>query len=81
MRLGCRAVDHVDVAGALLRQRRKQTPPDAARRPAVKAVVDRGRRTITLRTVLPATASLQDMNDAANNPPIVLAMRAGLMGW
>ena len=45
--------------------------PDAAPRPANKAVIDRGRRAVSFRAVTPAAAALEHMNDAADNAPVV----------
>lgn len=47
----------------------------------MKTVVDRCRRTIDPRAVLPAAADLEHVDDAADNPPIVVAMRPGLVLW
>jgi hypothetical protein len=52
----------------------KHLPPDAAPRPAMKAVVDRGRGAVDGRAVLSAAPHLEDVDDAADDPPVVLAM-------
>ena len=56
-----------------LRQGPEQVLPVAAPGPAVIAVVDRRRRAVRRRTVPPPAARLQHMNDAADDPPVVLA--------
>jgi hypothetical protein len=47
------------------RSRRKR------RRPSAKAIVDRRRRPVDGRAILPPTAGLQNMNDAADDLPVV----------
>src|SRR5262249_39227273 len=54
----------------------EQVFPDAAPRPAHKAVIDRGRRTILRRAIAPATAALQYMHNAADDPTIVRPLDA-----
>src|ERR1700722_6448379 len=68
--LGGRAVDGLTIAGIGARQRVKQPKPNAAHRPAAKAIVDRRRRPEEGRAILPATASFQNVDDAADPPPV-----------
>ena len=49
----------------------EQIFPDAAPRPAHKAVIDRRRRTIVGRAIAPATAAFQYMHDAADDAPLI----------
>src|SRR6185437_13148598 len=48
--------------------------PDAPLRPAVIAVVHRHRWPVCRRTILPAAAGLQNMDDPADDAPVVLAL-------
>lgn len=56
----------------------EEPTPDAARGPAVEAVVDRGGRAIGLGHVPPAAAGLEDMQDARDNPAVIHPRLAGL---
>src|SRR5262245_18045834 len=67
MRLGRRGVDAVEVARRDLAQSLKQVPPDGAPRPAV---VERGGGTVVGRTIAPATARLEHVDDAAQHAPV-----------
>jgi hypothetical protein len=65
-------IDHLRVCGSSVPSKLpEQAFPDAAPRPAHKAVIDRCRRTILRRAIAPATAALQYMHDAADDPAIV----------
>ncbi len=72
MRFDVRGVDH-------LRVRRSPVPgklpeqifPNAAPRPAHKAIIDRGHRTILRRAIAPPTATFQHLHDAANDAAII----------
>jgi hypothetical protein len=65
-------VDHLRVCGSSVPSKfPEQVFPDAAPRPAHKAVIDRCRRTILGRAIAPATAALQHVHDAANDAAIV----------
>lgn len=57
----------------------KQTPPYAACRPTMEAVVDCRRRPIAGRTILPSAARAQHVNDATDNPAVIRGMSAGLV--
>src|SRR5690606_3490266 len=81
MGLGRSAVDHVDVPIARLHQGVKQTPPYSARRPPMEAVVDCRWRSIAGRTILPPATRAQHVNDATDDPAVIRAMSAGLVGW
>ena len=66
--------------GQGLRQGREQILPVAALRPAVIAVVDRRRRAVFRRAVPPPAARLEYVNDAADDPPVILAPLARRVG-
>jgi hypothetical protein len=79
MSLGRRAIDGLTIAGIGARQRVKQPTPNAAHRPAAKPIVDRCRRPVDGRTILPPTAGLQNVDDAADDPPVVGPSRRELV--
>lgn len=54
--------------------------PNAALAPTCEAIVDGFVRAIFSRAVLPATPHLLDMHDPAQNSPIVVTLRATLVG-
>ena len=54
----------------------EQVLPDAAARPAHKAIVDRRRRSIFGRAIAPAATSFQDMNDTADDTSIIGSLYA-----
>lgn len=56
---------------ALIGQGCQYPPPNTATAPPVPAVIDRRRGTVIARTVLPATAALEHVDDARDHPPIV----------
>src|SRR5437899_7144014 len=67
-----RGVDHLRVGGSSVPSKLpEQIFPDAAPRPAHKAIIDRCRRTILGRAIAPATAALEHMHDAADDATIV----------
>jgi hypothetical protein len=68
---GRRTVDGLPIAGIGARRRFKQATPDPAHRPAAKAIVGCRRRPADGRAILQATASSQNVNDAADHPPII----------
>ena len=59
----------------------EQVLPNAALGPSNKAIVDRRVRTVFRRAIAPAAAGLQNMDDAADHPPIILARRPTHIGW
>jgi hypothetical protein len=72
VRFHVRGVDHLRVDGSSVPSKfPEQVFPDAAPRPAQKAVIDRCRRAILGRAIAPATAALQYVHDAADNAAIV----------
>ena len=72
VRLHVRGVDHLRIGGSSVSSKLpEQVFPDAAPRPAHKAVINRCRRTILGRTIAPATAALEHMHDAADDAAIV----------
>jgi hypothetical protein len=52
--------------------------PAPAVAPAVEAIVDRRVGAIDRRTILPAAAAAQDMNNPAKDPPIIVPACAGV---
>jgi hypothetical protein len=66
----------VGIAG----DRRKYRLPNTAFAPACEAIVDRLVRTVFARAILPPATNTLNMHDAAQNPPIIIALRAGLVG-
>jgi hypothetical protein len=79
MGLGRRAVDHLRVAAIRSHQGFEQSLPKPAPGPPVEAIVDRRGRSIEGRTILPAAAHLEHVNDAADHPSIVNPTRARLI--
>lgn len=63
----------------LRRQDGEDTRPQAAPAPPVETIVDRGRRAIVRRTILPAAPHPQDMNDPADHPTIIHPSRTWLV--
>jgi hypothetical protein len=51
--------------------------PSPAFGPTIEAIVDGRVRTIFTRTIAPSSSRLQHVNDAADDAPIVLALRPG----
>ena len=66
--LGRRTVDGLTTDRIGGRQRFNQATLDPAHRPAAKAIVDCRRRPVDGRAIQPATASFQNVNDAADQP-------------
>lgn len=62
-----------------LGQRGEHGFPEAAPRPLVEAVVDRGPRAVGGRAIAPAAARRQHVQDARDDLPVVLALRSGLI--
>ena len=62
------------------RKRVEQVRPHALGCPALKAVVERLARPVDSRGVFPAAARQQDMDDAADDPPIIDARLAACVG-
>ncbi len=55
--------------------------PDTPFGPPGEAIVDGRVRTVLRRTILPATATSQHMQDAADDPPVVGSLLAPDVGW
>ena len=55
------------------------TCPEPTARPAVEAVVDRRRRAVFRRAVAPSAPSLENMDNARDDAPVIDAPRAGLV--
>jgi hypothetical protein len=55
--------------------------PEDAPGPTVEAVVDRGRRSVDGRTILPASARRQHVDNPAQDPPVVAPLCAWLISW
>ena len=75
MRLDVGAVDGDLFRGPrqALRQGREQVLPVPLLRPAVIAIVNGCRRAVLGWTILPPASRLENVDDAANNPPDILA--------
>ena len=72
MRFDMRGVDHLRVSGPSAPSKRpKQVFPNAAPRPAYKAIIDRCRGAIFGRAITPAAAALKHMHDAADHAAII----------
>src|SRR4051794_27580676 len=82
MRFDVRGVDHLGVGRSSVPSKfPEQVFPDATPRPAHKAIIDRCRRTILGRAIAPATAALQYMYDAADDPAIVRPLDTPYIRW
>jgi hypothetical protein len=79
VRFGRRAVEGLIIAGIGVRKRFKQPSPNPSHRPAAEPIVDRRRRTVDRRAILPPASGLQNMNDPTDHPPIVRPARAWLV--
>jgi hypothetical protein len=66
----------VGIAG----DRGKYRLPNTPLAPACEAIVDRFVRPVLARAIFPPASNALDMHDAAQNPPIIVALRAGLVG-
>jgi transposase len=76
------AVDLGRLGGpGFLGHRREDACPDATMAPPVPTIVDRGRRPIGRRDLLPATAALEHVDDAGDHPQIAHPAGTGLVGW
>lgn len=62
-------------------QRVKDIRPNPFRRPTHEAIVQRLARPIDFRRVGPTPAALQDMDDPADDPPIISAGHATCISW
>ena len=72
MRFDVRRVDHLRVGGPSVPSKLpEQVFPNAAPRPAHKAIIDRCRGTIFGGTIAPAAAALEHMHDAADDAAII----------
>jgi hypothetical protein len=71
MGLGRRAVDDLRVGRIGCYQGVEQALPKPTSRPPVEPIVDRRRRPVERRAVLPSAAHFQHMNDAADHPSVV----------
>lgn len=69
--LGRGAIDEMNIVGANRHQGAEQLLPQPARRPAVETIIDRGRRPVVRRTVLPTAARLEHINDPTDDTPVV----------
>ena len=72
------AVDQVQAIARFRRQLIEHPLEDAAPRPTIEAVVDRGVRTITLGQIAPGCTGAQNVEDPVQHPPVVLASRLPL---
>src|SRR6476469_8448467 len=62
-----------------LGQRGEHRLPEAAPRPAIEAVVDRGARAVGGWAIAPTAARSQDVQDTGDDLPIVLPLGSGLV--
>ena len=77
MRFHVRGIDHLRVCRSPITSKlAEQVFPNAASRPAHKAIVDGRVRAIFGRAIAPAAAAFQDMHDAADDAPIILPLDA-----
>ena len=75
MRFDVCGVDHLRVCGSSVPSKLpEQVFPDAAPRPAHKAVIDRRRRAIASRAIAPAAAALEHMHNPADDAAVVRAL-------
>jgi len=79
MGLGGGAVDQVDVAGIELDKGVEHPLPKAATGPAIEAIVDRRRRAIDRRAILPTASRLQHVDNARQDTPIIHPPRPRLV--
>jgi hypothetical protein len=66
---------------AVVDQRFEDCLPMTASRPAIEAIVDGRVWTIIRRAVAPSRAALKHVDDAADDAPIVIALRTTLVRW
>ena len=71
----------MNIVGTKRDQGREQASPHALDRPSPEAIIDGCRRAVDRWAVLPATARLQHMDNAADHTPVVYPMRARLVLW
>ena len=58
-----------------------QPIPDTGLSPTIEAIVDRRGRPVGFGTIGPTAAALQHVNDAADNPAIILSLDTTHIGW
>ena len=66
---------------ARLRQGLEDRAPSAFLGPAVEAIVDRRVRAVLARAIAPPPSRLQHMDDAADDPPVVVPLRTRQARW
>jgi hypothetical protein len=72
-----RGIDHLHVGGSPIPSKLpEQAFPNAAPRPTHKAIIDRCRSTIFGRAIAPATATFQNLYNAADHPAIIDTLNA-----
>ena len=81
MRLGGAAIDRLILAGIGVCEGLKQPPPVPSHGPTAKPIIDRCRRAVDRRAILPAAARPQNVDDPADHPPIVGPARSWLVLW
>ena len=77
--LGRRAVDDLRVGRIGCYQGVEHALPKPASRPSVEPIVDRRRRPVERRAVLPPAGHFQHMNNAADHPSVVDPTRSRLI--
>jgi len=81
MCLCCGAVDALDISRVIHHDLAQDTCPDARLGPAVEAIIDRRVRSVVRRTVLPATAGLEHMDNAADDLLIAGRLHPAAVLW
>src|SRR6516164_7385045 len=71
------SIDKITLCLPQLAKASKIAPPAPAFGPAIEAIVDGRVGAILWRAIAPAGATLKHMNDAADDPPIVITFRSG----
>ena len=72
VRFDMRRVDHLRIVRSpVASQFAEQVFPNATPCPAHKAVIDCGRGPVSFRTIAPAAATLENVNDTADHPTVV----------
>src|SRR5215475_15050866 len=82
VRFDVRAIDHLGFGRSTTPGKSPEHPlPDPALSPTSKAIVDRRMWTVLRRAILPTTATLQHMQDAADHPPVINPHLATHVAW
>lgn len=72
MGLDVRAIDHLNIRGSSFGGTRAKHPlPNPAFRPAHETIINRGGRTVFRRAIAPTAATLDDVQNAADNSSVI----------